>query len=337
MPLICRALHCSKHFQINRPLVAPRNTRRGVRQAPLAQVYKWEQPPGEIWKLRLPGLNLKVTRQKHVKKKKKMGQDPGFSASISSSLLSAPQGTGTSDKIFQFTFRVHSASGMGAELSIGAQWGGPMGPPAPISLPHSVWKPLWLPLAAGIPGLPVNLWRKLGCAGPLSAHSGGFTWKMIATHTRKLFKTVTVKYPFSVASGWAVRAGLGRGKQGKVTALNFWSQTSRFCRVFMCWGLNRKPKCPGGTRNSRQVSAPHPQMSSSKKKHRKLQEASSTSPAGSEPRALQGPQRMPQGLRLGLFHCFVVAVVKSVCSRVAWGKVASFNLSWNYSIFTHVR
>ena len=40
---------------------------------------------------------------------------------LSSSLFSAPQGTGTSDKIFQFIFRVHSASGMGAELSIGAQ------------------------------------------------------------------------------------------------------------------------------------------------------------------------------------------------------------------------
>ena len=44
-----------------------------------------------------------------------------FSASVSSSLLSAPQGTGTSGKIFQFIFRVHSAPRMGAELPVGAQ------------------------------------------------------------------------------------------------------------------------------------------------------------------------------------------------------------------------
>lgn len=56
-----------------------------------------------------------------LEKKKKMGRDPRFSVSISSSLLSAPQGTGTSDKIFQFIFRGHSAPGMGAELPIGAQ------------------------------------------------------------------------------------------------------------------------------------------------------------------------------------------------------------------------
>jgi len=68
-------------------------------------------------------------------------------------------------------------------------------------------------------------------------------------------------------------------------------------------------------------------MSSSKKKRRKLQEASSAGPADSEPQALQGQQRMPQGLQLGLFHGLVVAVVKSFCSQVAWGKVTSFNLS----------
>jgi len=85
MPLICRALHRTKHFQINRPLVAPRNTRGGIWQAPSARVYKWEQPPGE--KAEVARVNLaRSQQQKHVKN---WDRTPGFLL-LFSALFSVP-------------------------------------------------------------------------------------------------------------------------------------------------------------------------------------------------------------------------------------------------------